>query len=270
VSVSFAPDEEPHRIVGSLIDAAQDSVYVAMFTAKDVEYEENGQPTSLLRKLIAANDRGVDVRIIVDHGIHEASEYYGIETDDDPIDEWLEDAGVHVVRADNPFGQYASMHHKLLTIDGRIAVTGAFNWYYDAAYRNDEDQLVWRDETIARRFVGEMVDLLRRYDDDYDPSEWPSVQVDITARNDRTEWGEGVTLVGDVDVLGAWLPAEGIALDPIGWPLWSGSVELPIGTRIEYKLATTERSAVSWEPGENRVFTVPTDGDVAALELEYR
>lgn len=270
VSVSFAPDERPHEIVGRLIDEATESVYVAMFTAKDVEYDEGGQPTSLLRKLVAANDRGVDVRVIVDHGIHEASEYHGIETPDDQTDEWLEAAGVHVVRADNTFGAYASMHHKFLTIDGRVAVTGAFNWYYDAAYRNDEDQLVWRDDAMARKFTGEMIDLLRRYDSDYDGDEWPTVRVDVAAHHDGTAWGEGVALVGDLGALGEWVVANGVQLDASGWPTWTASVELPMGTRFEYKLVTTGRDgAATWQAGANRTYTVPTDGGEAALEVGW-
>ena len=83
---------------------------------------------------------------------------------DDPADEWLESKGVRVVRADNPFGPYASMHHKLTVVDGEFLVTGAFNWYYDAAFLNAEDQVVRRERTLAANFRGELVDLLRRYD----------------------------------------------------------------------------------------------------------
>jgi len=271
VSVSFAPDEEPYRVVGRLIDDATTSIYAAMFTAKDVVYWEDGVETSILRKLVAAHDRGVDVRVIVDYGIHEASEYHGVESEDDPTDEWLEEQGVHVVRADNPFGPYASMHHKMVVIDDEVAVTGAFNWYYDAAYRNDEDQLVWRDPALAARFRGEIVDLLRRYDDAYDASEWPHTTVHVEARHDHTAWGDGVTLVGDLPELGSWDPGAGLSLDPSAWPLWSGTLSLPGGVRLEHKLVVDRATGgVTWERGANRRLTVPADVPEVSVTLDWR
>ncbi len=271
VSVSFAPDEQPYRIVGDLIDGARTTIEIAMFTAKDVEYWQDGARTSILTRLVAAQQRGVAVTLITDAGIAEASEYYGVVSEDDQTDEWLEEQGVHVVRADNRFGPYASMHDKVTVIDREIAVTGAFNWYYDAAYRNDEDQIVWRDPAVARRYAGEMVDLLRRYDPEFDPAAWPRVTVDVTARDDRTAWGDQLRLVGDLDPVGGWDPTAGMALDGRDWPLWRGQLTLPAGVRLAHKLVlVTGAGATWWERGENRLFTVPTDTDRATLDLDFR
>ena len=249
VSVSFAPDEAPHRIVGELLDAAERRVVLAMFTAKDVAWQEGGERVSLLGKLAAARSRGVEVTALIDHGIHEASEYYGVETEDDPIDEWLETMGVHVVRVDNPYGRYASMHHKTVVIDDAIAVTGAFNWYHDAAFLNDEDQLVWRDERVARRYLGEAVDLLRRYDPSFDPAAWPRARVAFEVDAPHTRWGEGVTVTGAPAELGAWAPVAGLPL--AGWPTWRGELTLPLGVRFEAK-AVLWGLGERWEPGPNR------------------
>jgi len=262
VSVSFAPDEEPHRIMGKLIDEAQRSVLVAMFTCKDVEYEEDGKQTSLFRKLGAAVERGLDVRVVTDFGIAEASEYYGVISDDDPMDEWLEELGVHVVRADNPLGQYASMHHKFSVIDGEVAVTGAFNWYYDAAFLNDEDQLVWRDPAVAADFQGELVEMLRRYDPDYDATEWPQVSLTFSVEHGGTQWGDDVLLVGDLPELGGWDAAKGVELSAADWPIWRGKLTLTAGVRVEYKLVTRHQDgSLDWGAGENRRLRVPTGVD---------
>lgn len=270
VSVSFAPDEEPHRIVGQLVDQAQSSLYLAMFTAKDVVYREGAEDTSLLAKLVAAHDRGVDVRVIVDHGIHEAAEYHGIETEDDPTDEWLESQGVHVVRADNSFGPYASMHHKFVVIDGRVLVTGAFNWYHDAAFLNDEDQLVWRDQGLARRYTGEFVDLLRRYDDAFQGDDWPVAQIYVEAFHDQTAWGDTVLLVGELEQAGVWNPALGVELDPAAWPIWRATLELPMGVRMAYKLVVRDAAGeVHWEQGRDRLLTAPTDGS-ETVRISFR
>ncbi len=269
VSVSFAPDEEPYRIVGDLIDGASESVWVAMFTAKDVEYDLQGQPTSILRRLVAAHERGVEVVVVVDYGIHEASEYHGVLTEDDPIDEWLEDQGVRVIRADNTQGEYASMHHKFVVIDGEIAVTGAFNWYYDAAYRNDEDQIVWRDVDVADRYAGEFVHLLRSYDPEFDETDWTEVEVDVEVHHDATLWGDRLFLVGDLPELGSWNPSEGVELSSDDWPLWRTTVTLPAGTRARYKLVVRHIDGdVDWESGDDRRLVLGVDDE--ELEITFR
>lgn len=162
-SVTFAPDEPSHLHMAQLIREAQSEILIAMFTAKDVWWDEEGHRTSLLSEVIKAHQRGVEVTMVLDHDIHEASEYYGILSDDDPIDEWLVEQGIKVVLADNQRNRYASMHHKFVIIDESITVTGAYNWYYDSAYRNDEDQLVIRDPQLAARYRDEFKSLLQTY-----------------------------------------------------------------------------------------------------------
>lgn len=259
-SVSFAPDEAPYRVVGRLLDRAKKHVWLAMFTAKDVKYREDGKQTSLFLKLRDAVKRGVKVTMITDHGIAEGGDYFGTLYPDDPADEWLETLGVRVVRADNPFGPYASMHHKFVVIDDALVVTGAFNWYNDAAFLNDEDQLVWRDKTLAARFNGEFVDLLRRYDKGFVPAAWPQVTVRFAVTQAQTSWGDGVALVGDLPALGGWAPQQGLQLSGASWPVWTGQVSLPAGVRAQYKIVTRHSGGgVTWQGGQNRRFAVPTD-----------
>ena len=270
VSVSWAPDEEPQRALGRLIDGARERIRVAMFTAKDVEYDEGGQRTSIFRKLGAAVDRGVEVEVLTDYGVAEAAEYFGVWSEDDPMDEWLASLGVKVVLADNPFGPYASMHHKFAVIDDAIVVTGAFNWYHDAAYLNDEDQLVWRDAGLAAEYTGELCDLMRRYDAAWDPTEWPAVTVHVEALHGATIWGDGVSLAGDLDALGGWDADAALALEPSAWPLWRGTVELPAGVRAEMKLVTRSAGgAVTWQIGDNRHHRVPVGTDEAVLRTDW-
>lgn len=259
VSVTFAPDEEPHRVVGRLLDEARERIVVAMFTAKDVHYVEHGRPTSLHGKLVAAVARGVEVVAILDHGIHEASEHYGTITEDDPADEALAAAGVHVVLVDNPFGRYASMHHKTVVIDDAIAVTGAFNWYHDAAFLNDEDQLVWRDPRVARIFLGEMVDLLRRYDPSFDAGAWPHVEVELVVRHEGTRFGERLAVAGSLPELGAWRPEDAVVLDGADYPIWRTRLVLPIGLRFEAKAFVRGFDGLRWEHGPNRALRVPSE-----------
>lgn len=267
VSVSFAPDEAPQRILGRLIDGATRSIHVAMFTCKDVAYDD----TSLFQRLATARRRGVDVQIILDHGIHEASEYRGVISEDDPSDEWLEAQGIHVVRADNTRSPHASMHHKLAVIDGEVVVAGAFNWYFDAAYRNDEDQLVVRDRALAARVTGELAALIREYDPAWNPDAWPRVKVTFAVHDSRTQWGDTVAIAGELSELGAWSPAAALALDGASWPVWTGTVDLPAGSHLRWKAITRKADgSTSWEPGADRTTIVPTGGDTTVVRIDAR
>ena len=269
-SVSFAPDAQPHVIMGQLIDSARETILTAMFTCKDVEYVENGRYTSVFRKLGEAVDRGVAVTVITDYGIAEAAEYFGRISEDDPMDEWLESLGVHVVRADNTMGRYASMHHKFSVIDAEIVITGAFNWYYDAAFLNDEDQLVWRDPTLAAEYTGEIADLLRRYDDSYRAEQWPQVTFHFAVEHRGTQLGDTVYVVGDLPELGAWSPAAGLALDGTDWPIWRGEIKLPAGVRMTFKPVTRQGNGrVLWRQGPDLRLRVPTDRDEHTIQIAY-
>jgi phosphatidylserine/phosphatidylglycerophosphate/cardiolipin synthase-like enzyme len=252
---SFGPDEEPHRLVGDLIDGAKKSLHVAMFTAKDVHYDG----TSLLEKLIAAHQRGVEVILLTDYGICEAAEYFGRISDDDQTDEWVESFGIKVVRVEPPFGRYASMHHKMMVVDGETVVTGALNWYYDAAFLNDEDVLVAKDAALASRFTGEIVDLLRRYDPAFDASKWPSANLQLVVPKRDTQWGEEVVLFWDQNGWQSPIPLT-------GWPEWKTTLTAPMGIRAEYKLAIRGPHGLRWENGANRLLTVRDE----SLRLTYR
>jgi len=270
VSVSFAPDEAPYRVAGQVIDAATETLEVAMFTCKDVPYTDDGVETSLFDKMAAAVERGVAVTVITDYGIAEAAEYYGVMSEDDPMDELLASYGVHVVLADNTFGTYASMHHKFAVADAATVLTGAFNWYYDAAYRNDEDQILWRNPGLAADYRGEITDLLHRYDLAWDAEARPQVEVNVEAHCDATQPGDGLVLTGDLDGLGAWAPEDGLVLDPEDWPIWRGTFVAPAGLRFEHKLVIAhEGGGLTWQQGGNRLSRVPTDPDTAVLSLEY-
>lgn len=264
--VSFGPDEAPQRRLGALVDGARSSIHLAMFTAKDFRYDD-GQ--SLFDKLVAARRRGVEVTLVTDRGVAEGDEYFGVTTPDDQTDERLEAEGITVVRAKVPFARYASMHHKFAVFDRETTAFGAYNWYWDATFLNDEDVVFVHDRAFAARFDGEMAELCRRYDPKFDPANWPSVQVTLRASHPGTAWGDSVLAIGDVDALGAWSPVKGLPLS--GWPVWTGTVTLPAGARVAWKLATRRADgSTSWESGDNRLLTVLTGATAQIVEASYR
>lgn len=270
-SAFFGPDEPLYRTVGALIDGAKSSLHIAMFTAKDFEFDENGARTSLLKKVLAAKARGVSVHFMTDFGIATGAEYFGVTGEVDPTYLWLEQSGVHVVLGDPQTARYASMHHKFMVVDGKLAVTGAFNWYYDAAFLNDEDIVVLRDPAVAARFVGEFADLARRYDPAFDPTAFAQVTVNFVANDRNTAWGDQLLVVGDLPALGAWNPARALVLDGATWPTWRAPLTLPAGTRFEYKLALRHADGtIAWEAGENRRAMAETGVATADLASTYR
>jgi len=78
--------------------------------------------------------------------------------------------------------------------------------------------------------------------------------------NATTYWGQNVYVVGNVAELGGWNTGQAILLSPANYPIWSGTVNLPANTLIEYKYIKKDGSNVVWESGSNRVFTTPGSG----------
>ena len=122
----FCPEDECAAHLIALIDSANTSVHAAV-------YSFTLDPVA--DALIRAKERGVDVKVVVEKDqLSEYSEY-----------ERLKGAGVEVRVDSNP----ASMHNKFAVIDGRIVVTGSFNWSRNADQRNDENMLGVRSGSLA-------------------------------------------------------------------------------------------------------------------------
>jgi len=94
--------------------------------------------------LIAAKEGGVDVKVVIEreNAYGRGSEY-----------QRLLSAGIDVRLDSNPY----LMHHKVMIVDGRIVVTGSYNWSWSAEDRNDENLVVIMDEDIAREFEEEFM-----------------------------------------------------------------------------------------------------------------
>lgn len=149
LEVLESPGEGPWRRIVSLIDAAERTIDVCVFTITH---------DPITRALIAADRRGVRVRIVSDGG-----------TAREPGSDLarLAASGVEVRVDRSP----ALMHHKIALFDDRVVLTGSYNWTraaaesnYDnvlvtddrralAAYRKIFDRL-WRALSTLRRGVG--------------------------------------------------------------------------------------------------------------------
>ncbi|RMP38551.1 hypothetical protein ALQ24_200018 [Pseudomonas syringae pv. antirrhini] len=138
IEVGFSPEGTARELVLRTIQSATSSVRLSayMFTSPDV-----------VKALIAAKTRGVDVAVVADQrgnlegnaaraGRHALSLLYkaGIPT--------------------RTVGTYPIHHDKFIVVDGKAVETGSFNYTAAAAKSNSENALVvWNDPDLAEQYL---------------------------------------------------------------------------------------------------------------------
>ena len=93
--------------------------------------------------LSEALKRGVNVRIILDGDI--ARKAYS-------IDEWLAGEGIDLRFIDVKGG---SLHHKFMIIDGKILMTGSYNFTNESEFRNHEAAIFTNNKALIQSFTAE-------------------------------------------------------------------------------------------------------------------
>lgn len=246
-TLHFAPEDKLDSKLVELIDAAEVSIDLAMFT-----FTRKTVADALVR---AIEQRGVVVRAVL-----EAKRVGSSDTD-----EQLDDAGAMVLRAGNTIGEFSAMHQKYAVIDGTRVISGATNWTYRGTRKNDEDLLVIELPALVTAFQRNFADLLHVYGD-IDDATVPhdnDAQMLVNAVHDSTEWGDRILVTGNHPALGNWDPHHGVELftSTTLFPSWTARTQLPAGTWLEYKFVTIHPTGeVAWEPGPNRVLQAPPSG----------
>ena len=121
IRVRFSPRGGAERLIIEEISKAQKQILVAVFSFTNMR---------IARALVEAKNRGVKVYVITDEGQGESK--YGRK-----VLEFLASHGVKVKIKRGSGG--GLMHHKYAVIDGKIVLTGSYNWTYSAEKRNDEN-----------------------------------------------------------------------------------------------------------------------------------
>lgn len=130
VDVCFTPGQDcAGRIIAELGNA-REFILVQAYSFTNVP---------IARALVAAKDRGVDVRVILDSS--QRTERYSSAT-------FLANSGVPVW-IDTA---HAIAHNKVMVIDGETVITGSFNFTRAAQERNAENLLVIHDRDLAERY----------------------------------------------------------------------------------------------------------------------
>ncbi|MDF1666911.1 MAG: phospholipase D-like domain-containing protein [Planctomycetota bacterium] len=137
----FSPSDTcPNQIIG-LIKSASRSLDICVFTITD---------NRLSREIIAANERGVNVRVITDNN---KAEDRGSDVEE------LEYKGVNL-RVDNTRHH---MHHKFAIFDDSIVLTGSYNWTRSAALNNEENFTISDDRRFLKAFRTEFETLWKKF-----------------------------------------------------------------------------------------------------------
>ncbi len=130
------------EVLIAYIEQAQVSIHIAAF-------EFNLTPVA--EALIAAHERGVDVRWITDdeHGID------ADEEEDHGQFALLEDVGIPVIDD----GRSALMHNKFIIIDSAMVWTGSTNLTHNGVFKNNNNVIVIHDPAIAAIYAQEFAEM---------------------------------------------------------------------------------------------------------------
>ncbi|HET9909985.1 MAG TPA: phospholipase D-like domain-containing protein [Anaerolineales bacterium] len=157
------PDDWEGSIEGRLIEkinAAQTSIHIVSF-----EFDL----TRVAEALIAAEQRGVDVRWVTD-------DEHGIEADGEPGHgqfAMLDDAGIEV-RSDT---RSALMHNKFWIFDGQIVWTGSTNITENGIFKQDNNTIVIQSAALATIYEREFQEM---WDGQFGPTSPSSLDEQIT------------------------------------------------------------------------------------------
>ncbi len=275
------------------IDQEQEAIFLSIFSLRNLTTPT--ERTSLVKKLKAAKDRGVEVVVITDR-----KQSDGVDADgnkvfwDDWTDDKLRDAGIPVYEAINTSGKFNAMHAKsaVFGLTDTKVITDTGNWTKAALGshkpskkdQNEESYLFINSEKLddnmtGRRYLGNFLHILRKYAPQ-NPDEpgaedlinrlssnpnWPRVTVDFSVMA-HTFMGQDVYITGDHPSLGNWTsegPGLKLNTQPGRYPFWEsgGSLDLPFGTQFSYKIVKKNPDGtIDWDPDQNGFLIVdPAD-----------
>ncbi|MBZ9691920.1 phospholipase D-like domain-containing protein [Clostridium sp. M14] len=147
--VSFSPFDNQVEKVLKVLDEAQDEVVIAHY---------NARLTPILSKLVDLSKKGVKIKVVVDKD--NALKEWNVG------DDYLEENGIEVIRSkpEKTIGttNYSIMHLKSVVIDKKTVMTGSLNWNATAAYCNDENMVVIRNEQVAKIYRNQILQLFEK------------------------------------------------------------------------------------------------------------
>lgn len=145
--IQALPDTAYAETLATLINNATRQVDLAMFLFK-TSPARNNRPAELVRALIAARQRGVAVRVILEYSQYDPT----LNRANQETAESLKQGGVAVF-FDSP---NRTSHAKLAVIDRRYCIVGSHNLTQSALTRNHEFSLLLDNPALAEEILAYM------------------------------------------------------------------------------------------------------------------
>jgi len=139
--VQVITDRQYFAVVRDCFREAKSSIRMMMYEASYYKTYQDSPSNILIRELIAAKKRGLEVKVILERREQKEKE----TQKNSETATLLAKGGVEVVY--DPLNVVT--HTKLLLIDGKIGVVGSTNWTYSALERNHEAAVVIRSPEVA-------------------------------------------------------------------------------------------------------------------------
>jgi phosphatidylserine/phosphatidylglycerophosphate/cardiolipin synthase-like enzyme len=131
IEAFFSPEDDCVEAIATQLNQAQGSIDIAMyyFTSRPLAWA-----------LARAVERGVRVRVCLDE--KQRTEKFSKA-------EFLRRRGIAVKFRDG----IGLMHNKFCIIDSKVVITGSYNWTASADIRNDENLLIIRSPSVAKKYA---------------------------------------------------------------------------------------------------------------------
>jgi cardiolipin synthase len=137
--------------IDKILKDAKQSVYVIMFSMQYYDDYLNSPSNFLLKDLVDAKNRGVDVKVVIESG--EGKKKTGLKQDK-LVDN--EKAVQYLKKNNVPYvldSEDITTHSKLILIDGIYTVIGSTNWSYSALSKNNETSVLIKSSEVTKAYI---------------------------------------------------------------------------------------------------------------------
>lgn len=147
----FARTHSIAEVIESLLAASRNSIDAAL-------HRFNSQ--RLARALLDAHQRNVRIRLLTDRSKFGESA---------ATQRLLSSCGFRVRVTQGRDGDDSKMHHKFAVLDGRVVITGSYNWTFASEERNHENVVLLREPKLIETYSHEFEALWAKSDEVDEP-----------------------------------------------------------------------------------------------------
>lgn len=136
VDVRLSIRDDISEYICNLIDNSYSSIEFAVYLITD---------KNIVNSLLAAKDRGVDVKGIVDESCYDKNDLL----------KSMKRKKILKIRK----SKIGIMHHKFIIVDRKVVVTGSYNYTYSANFKNEENIVTIYDLSVVAEYLQEFTRL---------------------------------------------------------------------------------------------------------------